>query len=83
MKELDLTGAKLLKLWLRMGYHNYQISGGEGYLYTCANVFEKWTLWGGLPVYGGILSRVRCLAFMCSLLYVLLLDTIFTRSLSR
>lgn len=27
MKELDLTGAKLLKLWLRMGYHNYQISG--------------------------------------------------------
>ena len=27
MKELDLTGAKLLKLWLRMGYHDYQISG--------------------------------------------------------
>lgn len=27
MKELDLTGAKLLKLWLRMGYYAYQISG--------------------------------------------------------
>lgn len=27
MKELDLTGAKLLKLWLRMGYYDYQISG--------------------------------------------------------
>jgi hypothetical protein len=27
MKELDLTGAKLLKLWLRIGYYDYQISG--------------------------------------------------------
>lgn len=27
MKELDLTGAKLLRLWLRMGYYDYQISG--------------------------------------------------------
>lgn len=27
MKELDLTGAKLLKLWLRMGYYDYQITG--------------------------------------------------------
>ena len=27
MKELDLTGTKLLKLWLRMGYHDYQITG--------------------------------------------------------
>lgn len=27
MKELDLTGARLLKLWLRMGYYDYQISG--------------------------------------------------------
>lgn len=27
MKELDLTGAKLLRIWLRMGYHDWQISG--------------------------------------------------------
>ncbi len=27
MKELDLTGAKLLKLWLRMGYYDYPITG--------------------------------------------------------
>ncbi len=27
MKELDLTGARLLKLWLRMGYYDFQISG--------------------------------------------------------
>lgn len=27
MKELDLTGAKLLKLWLSIGYHDYQITG--------------------------------------------------------
>ena len=27
MRELDLTGAKLLKLWLRMGYREYQING--------------------------------------------------------
>lgn len=27
MEELDLTGAKLLKLWLRMGYYENQIYG--------------------------------------------------------
>ncbi len=42
MKELDLTGAKLLKLWLRMGYHDYQISGEKG---ICS--LTRMCLWSG------------------------------------
>lgn len=43
MKELDLTGAKLLKLWLRMGYHDYQITGEKD---ICT--LTRMCLWSGV-----------------------------------
>lgn len=43
MKELDLTEAKLLKLWLRMGYHDYQIRGEKD---ICS--LTRMFLWSGV-----------------------------------
>lgn len=45
MKELDLTGAKVLRLWLRMGYYDYQISG-EKDICTLVRMCLKSGLWG-------------------------------------
>jgi hypothetical protein len=43
MKELDLTNAKLLKLWLRMGYFDCEIDGEKD---TCS--LTRMVLWSGV-----------------------------------
>ncbi len=65
MKELDLTGAKLLKLWLRMGYYDYQISGEKD---ICTLV--RMCLKSGLCGVGYLVAIAFMFAVGASLLYI-------------
>lgn len=68
MKELDLTGAKLLKLWLRMGYHNYQISGEKG---ICS--LTRMFLWSGVCGVSYLMMITFMVAVGCAFLYLVYL----------
>lgn len=65
MKELDLTGAKLLKLWLRMGYHDYQITGKKD-ICTLTRMF----LWSGILGVSYLVMTGFMFAVGCAFLYV-------------
>ena len=68
MKELDLTGAKLLKLWLRMGYHEYQITGEKD---ICTLV--SMCLRSGLCVIGYLTTIAIVLTMGAALLWAIYL----------
>lgn len=65
MKELDLTGARLLKLWLRMGYYDYQISGEKD---ICTLV--RMCLRSGLCGVGYLFLGIFMLGVVCALFFV-------------
>lgn len=68
MKELDLTGAKLLKLWLRMGYSEWEITGEKD---ICC--LTRMCLWSGFIGVSYLLLIVFMLFIGVSCLYLIFL----------